>query len=190
MEKYPIDILTFVNENNELPIYLNKSLERTKAKGFSVLTITPDNYRIKPYHCGFKHIKDITIPKIEKIINNIEGFFIAEGDLYMYDDFDFNEFINMQLNEPTWLGYKKIYDYNSADYPYVSGNYLIYIPNNYFVEFKSLINSEPKLIFSDRFFSKLVFKKWLKVINKSIAGEIEHYSNVYKKVRKGIIIEK
>ncbi len=185
MEKYPIDILTFFNENNELPEYLDKSLERTKEKGFSILPITADSYRIKPCHCGFKHIRDITIPKIEKIINDINGFFIAEGDLYIFNNFNFNEFISMELNKPTWLGYNKIYNYNSADYPYITGNYLIYIPKNYFAEFKSLINDEPKLIFSDRFFSKLFFIEWLNVINKSIAGEIEHYSNVYKKNRKG-----
>lgn len=185
MDKYPIDIITFFNENNDLPSYLDKSLNRTKNKGFSILPLTPDSYKIKPSRCGFKHIRDITIPKIEKIINDIEGFFIAEGDLYIFDNFDFNEFIKMKLTEPTWLGYKKIYDFKCSPFPYIIGNYLIYIPRNYFEEFKLLIITEPKLIFSDRFFSKLVFNNWLKVNEKSVAGEIEHYSNVYKKFRKG-----
>jgi len=177
---YPIDILTFHNENNELPNYLNESLERTKSKGFDILNITPDNYRIKPYHCGFKHLKEITIPKIDKIIDDINGFFIAEGDLYLNEDFDFNEFINMNISEPIWLGYKKKLSH------YIVGNFLIYIPKQYYNQFKQELNNQSRLIYSDRFFTKLYNKGFLKLSNKSYANEIEHYSNVLMNIRKGI----
>ncbi len=178
--KHPVDILTFYNKENELPKYLNESLERTKNKGFYTLDITADDYRIKPYHCGFKHLKEITIPKIDKIIDDIEGFFIAEGDLYLNEEFNFNNFIEMNITEPTWLGYKKKLS------NYIVGNFLIYIPKKYYKEFKKELTNQSRLIYSDRFFTKLYNKGFLKLSNNSYADEIEHYSNVINNIRKGI----
>ena len=59
--------------------------------------------------CINARISVFRIPKIEKLIHNsdIKGFFIAEGDLYLNDDFDFNAFLNLKLKRPTWIGYKK-----------------------------------------------------------------------------------
>jgi len=175
---YPIDILTFINKDNELPTYLNQSLYNTSSQGFYTLKITPDDYDIKPYHCGFKHIRDITIPKIEKIKDNIKGFFIGEGDLLINKSFYFNDFIEMNITKPTWLGYKK----KLKDY--IVGNFLIYIPITYLLEFKQKIMAEKRLIYSDRFFTKLVKSDWLDITNKSYANEIEHYSNILKNIRK------
>ena len=177
-KQFPIDVLTFVDSDNNLPIYLNNSLKNSWEKGFYTLPITPDNYNIKPHHCGFKHLKDITIPKIDKIINNISGFFIAEGDLYINDDFNFKLFLDMKIKEPTWLGYKKKLS------NYIVGNFLIYIPSTYYKEFKSKLEEEKRLIFSDRFFSKLYFSGWLKLTPKSYATEIEHFSNIIGTIRK------
>jgi len=178
MNSYPIDIITYIDSKNNLPDYLSKSLERTKSKGFDILDITPDNYNyVKPFHAGFKHIRDITIPKIEKIINNINGFFIAEGDLWLNDDFHFDNFITMNLQQPTWLGYKKKLS------NYIVGNFLIYIPSTHFEQFKNYIQNQKRLIYSDRFFTKLYFDDWLHLHDKSVASEIVHYSNVLNGIR-------
>ena len=175
---YPIDILTFIDKNKELPQHLNKSLQHTTSLGFYNLQITPDDYTIKPYHCGFKHLKEITIPKIENIKNNIKGFFIAEGDLWINSNFYFNDFIEMNIKHPTWLGYKK----KLKDY--IVGNFLVYIPITYLLEFKMKLDKQKRLVYSDRFFTKLVEEGWLKITNKTYAGEIVHYSNVLGAIRK------
>ena len=175
---YPIDVLTYLNKDKELPSYLNKSLQNTTSLGFYNLQITPDDYNIKPYHCGFKHLKHITIPKIDKIKDSINGFFIGEGDLWINNDFYFNDFIEMNITKPTWLGYKK----KLKDY--IVGNFLVYIPVTYLLEFKMKLDKQKRLIYSDRFFTKLVFEGWLEVTPKSYATEIEHYSNVLQDIRK------
>lgn len=175
---YPIDILTYINKDKELPSYLNKSLQNTTSLGFYNLQITPDDYTIKPYHCGFKHLKEITIPKIDKIKDSINGFFIGEGDVLINNDFYFNDFIELDIKLPTWLGYKK----KLKDY--IVGNFLIYIPIDYFDEFKMKLDKQKRLIYSDRFFTKLVFEGWLEVTHRSYASEIEHYSNVLQSIRK------
>ena len=177
---YPIDILTFIDKNKELPEYLNKSLEHTTSLGFYNLKITADDYTIKAYHCGFKHLKEITIPKIENIQDNIKGFFIGEGDLWINNDFYFTDFLKMDITKPTWLGYKKILK------DYIVGNFLIYIPITYLPEFK--LDNQKRLVYSDRFFSKLVAEGWLKISNKTYADEICHFSNVIGRIRKGVNI--
>jgi hypothetical protein len=177
---YPIDIVTFKYKNGNPPTYLKKSISRTKSKHFHILRLSYDQYNeIKPYHAGFKHMKEITIPKIEKIINNtdIKGFFIAEGDLYLNDDFDFNAFLNLKLKRPTWIGYKKKLS------NYIVGNFLIYIPVQYFDQLKEHFNNQKTLVYSDRFFSKLYFSGFLDLLPKSEASEIQHYSNVLGKIR-------
>mgnify|MGYP003641239637 CR=1 FL=1 len=179
-KKYPIDVLTYLKED-KLPDEVAISIERSKELGFYSLPITPDTYTIKPYHCGFKHLKEITIPKIDKIIDDIEGFFIAEGDLYIYYHFTFDKFLEMNLTKPTWLGYKKILS------NYIVGNFLIYIPKTHYIEFKSKLLNQSRLIYSDRFFTKLVKSGWLKLNTKSLASEIEHYSNVINDIRKSNI---
>jgi len=186
---YPIDILTFINKDNELPTYLNQSLYNTSSQGFYTLKITPDDYDIKSYHCGFKHIRDITIPKIEKIKDNIKGFFIGEGDLLINKSFYFNDFIEMNITKPTWLGYKKkisvkAQNNKTNNAQIIVGNFLIYIPITYLLEFKQKVMAEKRLLFSDRFFTKLVKSGWLDITNKSYATEIEHYSNILKNIRK------
>jgi len=185
--EYPIDIITFKytsgKNKGKPPTYLNKSMSRTKMKDFHILRLSYDHYNvpneIKPYHAGFKHMKEITIPKIEKLIHNtdIKGFFIAEGDLYLNDDFDFNAFLNLKLKRPTWIGYKKKLS------NYIVGNFLIYIPVNYFYQLKEHFNNQKTLVYSDRFFSKLYFSGFLDLLPKSEASEIPHYSNVLGNIR-------
>ena len=66
-----------------LPDYFNQAYMHNKKLGYNNLTVTPDNYNteiIPARHCGFQHIKEITVPKIEKIKDSITGFFIIEGD--------------------------------------------------------------------------------------------------------------
>jgi hypothetical protein len=150
------------------------------------LTLTPDNYKvpqeIKSYHAGFKHIKEITMPKIMNLYheNKIDGFFIAEGDLYIDNDFNYKTFLENNYKYPTWLCYKKITK------NYIVGNFLLYFPKEYILEFNKLLQNQKRLIYSDRFFTKLVKTNWLKIVDKSKGNELEHYSNVIGKVRKGI----
>lgn len=156
-----------------LPDYYNEAFTYNKDNGWVCTDLTPDDYditKMNVYHCPFKHIKEITIPKIEKIKNNIKGFFIIEGDVKI--NINYNEFLKLNINKPTWLGYKK----KLSDY--IVGNFLIYIPIKYFDEFKLKVMAQKRLLLSDRFFTKLVNKGWLELYNKSIAQEIPHYSNV------------
>lgn len=153
-----------------LPSYFIKAVSHNHNLGWKSTALTPDSYTIRPAHCPFKHIKEITIPKIDKIKNNINGFFIIEGDVKI--NINYNDFLKMNITEPTWLGYKK----KLSDY--IVGNFLIYIPITHFEEFKVLVEQQDRKIFSDRFFTKLYDSGWLKLYNKSIADEIPHYSNV------------
>ena len=107
---YPIDYITYV-KNGSWPKYVDLSMKNTIDKGFDILDLTPDAYdvpnEVSAYHAGFLHIKEITLPKIVEIKETIKGFFIGEGDLWIYEDFTFAKFIELKLDKPTWLGYKK-----------------------------------------------------------------------------------
>jgi len=157
-----------------LPAYFNKAYNHNKGLGYNNLTVTPDNYNteiIPARHCGFEHIKKITIPKIEKIKDSIDGFFIIEGDIIINEDYTYDKFLEEKHRKPIWLGYKKKLS------NYIVGNFLIYIPIKYFEEFKILINNQAN-VYSDRFFTKLVKSNWLKLRDTSVATEIPHTSNV------------
>ncbi len=178
---YPIDYITY-EKDNKIPDYVDESIKNTKHKGFHILNLTPDNYNdIPAYHAGFKHMRDITIPKIKELLlknEDIEGFFIAEGDLLINDNYNFNKFLKENHTEPIWLGYKKKLK------NYIVGNFLLYFPKSSFSELENEFMKQKRLIYSDRFFTKLFKKGFLKLKEESIATEIVHYSNVINAVRK------
>ena len=178
---YPMDYITYLNKEGNLPKDLPDSMERTKQLGYSILKLTPDSFNdIKPYHAGFKHIKEITVPKLKELKKSnpkIKGFFIIEGDVLIDETFNFKKFIKENYKEPIWLGWKKKLS------NFIVGNFLIYIPINYLNEFNSLLEKQKRLVYSDRFFSKLYFNDFLKLKEKSVATEIVHYSNVKKGIR-------
>ena len=178
---YPIDYITY-EKDDKIPSYVETSLKITKDKGFYVLPITPDNYNdIPAYHAGFKHMRDITIPKIKQLIKeneNIEGFFIGEGDLLINDNYNFDNFLKENHEVPIWLGYKK----KLKDY--IVGNFLLYFPISHFEELEQEFQKQTRLIYSDRFFTKLYRKGFIKLKDCSVAKEIEHWSNVINAVRK------
>jgi len=159
-----------------IPNYFSTALIHNQSRGWKNLPITPDSYNIKPAHCPFEHIKKITIPKIDKIKNNIDGFFIIEADVKI--NINYNQFQKLNITEPTWLGYKKKLS------NYIVGNFLIYIPIEYFNDFKELVMEQKRNIYSDRFFTKLVDTGFLKLHPKSIANEIPHHSNIINAYRK------
>ena len=155
-----------------LPEYYHEAYEHNKQKGWVATTLTPDRYNtsvIKPGHCPLKHMIEITLPKIDKLKDKIHGFFIIEGDCKI--DITYDEFLSLDIKEPTWLGYKK------KQKNYIVGNFLIYIPMTHFHELKEHMKIT-RLIYSDRFFTKLVENNWLKLHHKSVAHEISHHSNV------------
>ena len=161
-----------------IPEYYYEAYEHNLALGWVSTKLSPDTYnitKIRPGHCPLKHIQEYTIPKIEKIRNKISGFFIIEGDCKI--NISYNEFLKMNITVPTWLGYKK----KLKDY--IVGNFLIYIPINYFEEFKMNVNVK-RLIYSDRLFTKLVDSGWLTLHPVSVASELPHFSNVLGKFRK------
>ena len=160
-----------------LPDYYYQAYNHNKALGWVSTKLTPDTYdisKIRPGHCPLKHIQEYTIPKIQEIKNKISGFFIIEGDCKI--NISYNEFLKMNIQQPTWLGYKK----KLKDY--IVGNFLIYIPISYFEEFKSHINVK-RLIYSDRLFTRLVECGWLHLHPVSVAAEIPHFSHVLGKWR-------
>lgn len=183
-KQYPVDYITYYDNNKQLPREVPISLKNTKKLGFHVLKLTPDSYNvptdIKAYHAGFKHMRDITMPKIMKKLKtdpSIKGFFIAEGDVWIYEKFNFEAFLKLNLTEPTWIGYKK------KQSNYIVGNFLLYFPKKYIERLNKLFQAQTKLIYSDRFFSKLYFDGFIKLLPHSLTSEIEHYSNVIKGVR-------
>ena len=183
-KQFPVDYITYYDNNKQLPREVPISLKNTKKLGFHVLKLTPDSYNvptdIKPYHAGFKHMRDITMPKIMKKLKTdpiIKGFFIAEGDVWIYDKFNFEDFLSLKLTKPTWIGYKKKLS------NYIVGNFLLYFPKKYIEPLNKLFQAQTKLIYSDRFFSKLYFDGFIQLHPQSLTSEIEHYSNVIKGVR-------
>lgn len=185
-KEYPIDYITYYKKDGKLPTEVPLSLKHTRKLGYHVLRLTPDNYKvpeeIKAYHAGFKHMRDITMPKIMKLYadknKNIQGFFIAEGDVWIYDDFDFNAFLKLNPKKPTWFGYKKKLS------NYIVGNFLIYCPRKFIPELNDLFQRQTQLVYSDRFFTKLYQSGFLKLVDETRATEIEHYSNVHGGIRR------
>ena len=182
-DNYPIDYITYTNQGI-LPDSVEPSIKKTKSKGFTVLPLTPDSYivplDIKAYHAGFKHMKEITLPKIQSIRNKIKGFFIAEGDLDIYENFDFKTFENNIPETPLWLGYKKrvLCGLKQHLRVYIVGNFLIYFPISSLDALQDYFDKQKRMIYSDRFFSILYSYGFLKLAEKSVAGELVHYSNV------------
>ena len=182
---YPIDYVTYYDKQGKLPKEVKKSMRDTTKKGFHILELTPDRYdvpdKVKPYHAGFKHMKEITMPKFLKLRDenpNIKGFFIAEGDLCINEDYNFEKFLKSKYTKPIWLGYKKKLN------DYIVGNFLIYIPVKYLDELNEHFQKKKILVYSDRFFTNLYNKGFLKLSSKSLAGEIEHQSKVKRGLRK------
>lgn len=173
---------------SKVPKEVAISVVETKKKGFHILEITPDNYdvpaKIKPFHAGFKHMRDITIPTMDKMFKskpNLKGFFIAEGDLCINQDYDFKTFLkeNKNRTKPVWIGYKK----KLSDY--VVGNFLLYFPKSSFEKLKSYFENQTQLLYSDRFFTRLTYgENFIDLPVESRASEIEHESKVKGGLRK------
>ena len=187
-KKYPIDYITYWIDKSKrkMPEEVPKSLKLTRKNGFTVLKLTPDNYdvpnEIKPFHAGFKHMRDITIPKMRKLFDkdsSLKGFFIAEGDLCLNPDYDLDKFLKENHKKPVWLGYKKKLS------NYIVGNFLLYFPRSSFNKLEKYFQEQTRLVYSDRFFTRLTYdEKFIKLAPKSIASEIEHESKVAKGLRK------
>jgi hypothetical protein len=182
---YPIDYVTYYDKEGNLPKEVSKSKKDTKKKGFHILRLTPDNYsvpnEVKAYHAGFKHMKEITMPKFLKLRAknpNIKGFFIAEGDLCIDENYNFEKFIKSNYTKPIWLGYKK----KLSDY--IVGNFLLYFPVEYLDELNEYFQNKKTLVYSDRFFTNLYNNGFIELSPKSLAGEIEHISKVKRGLRK------
>jgi hypothetical protein len=172
------------------PTYFFEAMENIKNKGFDILQITPNDFKLGEDlkvigHSPLTHIKKITIPKIDKLIKDedIEGFFIAEGDLTLNEGIDLEYIKSLQLIRPTWLAYKKKMLFGNNQVSYVVGNFLIYIPIEHYQEFKKRLEKQ-RIIYSDTFFSNLIKDGFMDIIDKSIGNEVAHFSNVIKRYRK------
>ena len=170
----PIDYIIY----SPLPDYYHEAFQHNKALGWVSTDLTADSYditKIKAGRCPLLHIQQYTLPKIEKIKHKISGFFLAEGDVKI--DITYQQFLDLDIHQPTWLGYKKRLS------TYIVGAFLLYIPINYFEEFKMYVNVK-RLVYSDRLFTKLVDCGWLHLHPVSVASELPHYSNVLNAWRK------
>ncbi len=178
-----IDIITYENENG-LPWYLERCIKDKVQKGFKVLPITPDSYDCKPCHAGYKHFKEITLPKLRDTYE--KGIFICEGDIIINDEYNVDNI--PQEDYPVWYGYKKILKQNIGE-RYIVGNFLIWLPKSYYpIIHEEILKKGKRLIYSDRFFTQLVDKGIIKLHHKSIANEISHWSNVINNMRDGIVV--
>jgi hypothetical protein len=173
-----IDIITYETDDG-LPWYVEHCVKDKKEKGLNVLPLTPDRYSVPPQHAGYKHFKEITMKKLRDTPG--KGIFICEGDVLLNDDVTIHDLHQREV--PVWYGYKKITK------NYIVGNFLIWIPKNYYNIIQCEIDKKKnRLLYSDRFFSQLVAKGIIKLHHKSLADEIEHHSNVIGKIRKGVKI--
>ena len=171
------------------PKYFHDAMENIKKKGFDILPITPNDFKLgkdlkKIGHSPLKHIKEILIPKIDNLIKkeDIEGFFIAEGDLILNEGVDLEYIKSLNIVRPTWMAYKKKMLWGNNIIYNVYGNFLIYIPIEYYEEFKKKI-FKTKIMYSDSFFTKLLKENFLDILDKSIGNEVAHFSNVSKTFR-------
>ena len=195
---FPVDIIQYADDKGQMPEFFFQVEQKLEEKGFSVLQHTPDHFKvdickgkktcelpkdtIHVYHSPYRHILEITLPKLELLASknpNIRGFFVAEGDVCPIDKFDLTYFLkNYPVNEAIWLGWKKILK-AKGDIDYVVGNFLLYFPREFLPILRKEVDAKKgKLVYSDRFFTNLVKKKLLKITIPSMAGEVEHYSTV------------
>lgn len=196
---FPVDIIEYANDAREMPSFFGEVEKKLEEKGFSVLQHTPDHFKvdickskkkcelapdtIHVYHSPYRHFVEITLPKLELLASknpNIRGFFVAEGDVCPIDKFNLTYFLkNYPINEPIWLGWKKV-QRAKGEISYVVGNFLLYFPVEFLPVLRKEVDSKKgKLMYSDRFFTQLVQKGLLKLqLPDSMAGEVEHYSKV------------
>jgi len=183
-KQYPIDYITYYTDKStkKIPKEVPLSLKQTRKNGFHVLPLKPDNYDVPAFHAGFKHMMDITIPRMRKLFDkdaSLKGFFIAEGDLCLDIDYTFEQFLKEKHKKPVWLGYKKKLS------NYIVGNFLLYFPRSSFDKLEKYFQKQERLVYSDRFFTRLTYdEKFIKLSPVSVAGEIEHESKVMKGIRK------
>lgn len=202
-KEYPIDLITYLTAALTPPPEVFLAKKNTEDAGFYVLPITGDKFNIKdrpptafesPYQvrkqekpikanqAPFRHIKDITLPKMEKYFMkypSAKGFFLAEGDLCLKKGYTFDDWYKEygQTKEITWFGYKKILRQKGKIH-YIVGNFMIYIPKEKLPFLMERMKKQKADIFSDRFFTNLVIEGKVKLNPVSIAGEIEHISAV------------
>ena len=190
----PVDYITFL----PYPNYFETSYKNTLKLGYKVIPLTPDEYKvwkdkktpmpkdqdfIRMGHAPFKHIKEITFPKLLSLKDEYRGFFIMEGDVIIDKKFTPDYFQqNFDLRRPYWLGYKKILK-SKGEIDYIVGNFLLYFPSKSLEELGKYLNAKNN-IFSDRFFTQLVKKGFIELSSISYATEIEHISGTTGKMRK------
>ena len=185
----PVDIITF----EPLPDYLTTSIAHNSSLGYNILPLTPDKFQIwkgkgdvpknkkfiRKGTAPFKHLRDITIPKLMELRDKHNGFFIIEGDVLISQHFTPQYFKdNFDISKPYWLGYKK----RLSDY--VVGNFLLYFPSSFIETLQTEINNKVRIMYSDRFLTQLVWKGLIEVIPKSVAIEMPHISGTTGKYRK------
>ena len=192
-KNYPVYILTF-SKNNKIPDYVTISINDLKEKGFTIMPLQVDNRELnslymgkplKAYHAGFTWLRDKAMHYILDYVNknpNVKGVFICEGDICLEKDYNFNKFLaedHSILNNPTWLGYKKKLS------NYIVGNFMLYFPISSLNKLNDYFQKQKRFVYSDRFFTKLTYnEKFINLVSKTRATEIEHYSNVINDIRK------
>jgi len=192
---YPVEFITYLKGGNPPPFERNV-IRDVRTAGFDILPLTHDEYKvvragtkkedipadhIGSWHAGFKHLRDITAPKLLELSQDpsYKGFLIAEADLCLNKDFDFQKFLEIKTDEPMWLGWKKV-NRIKGNIDYIVGNFLVYIPVGKIAEFNTRLQKKKALVYSDRFYTNLVKDGFMKLHQPSVAGEIEHFSEVMK----------
>ena len=209
-KQYPIDLITYLTPQLVPPPEVFLAKKNTENAGFYVLPITGDKFNIigrsasafqspeqvrkqdkaiKVYQAPYKHLRDITMPKMKKYFAkhpSAKGFFIAEGDLCLKKGYTFDDWYRQygQVEKITWFGYKKVLR-KKGEIDYIVGNFMIYVPRSQFDMLDEEFEKQKREIYSDRFFTRLTQQGKVVLNPTSIAGEIEHISSVAKgKVRK------
>ena len=101
-------------------------------------------------------------------------------------DYSFKTFQQENIQEPTWLAYKKcLVGGRAAESNYIVGNFLLYFPIKYLEELEIHFTNQKRLLYSDRFFSKLYNKGFIKLHKGSVGTEIQHHSNIIQNKRVG-----
>ena len=136
-------------------------------------------------HAPYRHFRDFIFPAMKKLLetdSTINGVFLAEADLYLYDGYDFDWFMKTygKSNINVWLAWKKKLS------NYIVGNFFLYFSRESFKLLeKFILTKKSKNMLSDRFFYQLWVLGDIKLNEpKPIGNELEHFSAVAGGIRK------
>ena len=171
-------ISSYVDDEGNFPEHLKHCEARFKQLNIDYEVFKcKSNKEVKPTHRPWYNVLEILIDNLD----NEEGIFLCEDDVYLNDDVDLLSIYEKYKNANTIIrcGYLR------KTKQLLIGAQVVFIPNASKL-YQVMEKLKPKVI--DYFYSNCKSFKEI-ILEKSICKEIEHYSNMINDVRKGIKME-